>query len=395
MIKGYEDVYGINGGEKIYNIPSKLAHGEYQPVAESATAIDVSPMKIYANMIEQEVGQQNYKKLLGVQRALNDAVKALKVYQHDEALFKSTSEALKDIENRRTELISNIQTVSKNVGSLSSEDLTNLQAMIGELDAVNIQRESIKQDLKPVTKDELTFAFNDLKQKYLECEDALPEINSKLNKFNNPEFKEKLEQCYVDSILLPGQEKREQNVRKDANAKYEMFNIEQMGLKRGVENARGLLDFVSKNGASSPIPEELNNNIEIQNALETIAGTDPTIWGSLDGYQTDFLTSGAVSDFYSFVAKNVEESLEKGKDLEDPNKIRKAGIVQYKIANTFELGGQYSGTIGLVAHAVKNATGKVKSPYGFVIDDFRPTFDGLFKLEKAQYELKNNAGREK
>lgn len=395
MINGYEELYlepRLYGGDKPpkyyvmrseqsgkldYGGTRKMAHRVCDGGWRENKATGLQPFHAYLNMVEQQIGPEVYDKLIKNKRNYLVAMRYLLRHQDDVKTYKRHLGAIKDCEGMISELSNDIKAFSSKLEGCSDLELDALKNSIDQLKIIRQKKEELEQYLKPVKTDTVKHYLNSLKnacQDVYQNEDA---IKRGLSKFNNPAFEAELEQDYVDTMLLPSQEKEEKYVRMDAKAKYAMCDLDRESLVRASQYAAELCDWIKENGIETPLPEELKAKYNLVCGLDemsTVQIEEATLsW--LDKQNTAFAKS------YVDIADKLKSS-DYGKSLRAP------GDPFYKIINENGVRTHHSVNpiVDTIKHGFNSLIGKDKTDqYWFM--ELESIVEGANETRYAQIEL--------
>lgn len=373
MINGYEELY--QGEQPKYKrlFENDLVHS----VAPSGRKgpIDLTGNEAMASIMEQEIGQENYRKLLSFERDYLNCVNSLRKYQNDKSLYDQKESELATLKNKNKVLEYKIEFASKNLSNLNNDELEELKNDITQLQEVKNKISEIQVEMKPVNREAVIKDLNTLASGFKDImqEDLLNGVQ----KFEDSKFRNKVEQVYVDTMLLPGEDKLEKSVRACANARYDMYSLEMDHLKMSIENAEELMNFVKNKGVDSSLSLDIVNKAEMVKAIKQ-ASTE-----EIDSNSILVTESEQHAKYYSYITEHLKETNFEQEDNTNVN-LYKDGIVKFGIPQHEEYNLK-----GKVSHAVSKLSGKVKSNYGMGdMGAFNNTLSAIDKMYAIRQKFK-------
>lgn len=379
MINGYEKIYGAEGykDKKKYEILTdrKLVHDLGNCLTD--TSLGISTTEAYVSIIEQQIGQDEYKALRSVYADYDRLVRDIQQYQQKlqqykekelrtEAINKQIDDKIAQVERydaKVNDLLENGEgNVSKNIkaeyGNFRKEiskETNSINQMVGDLFGRNAELADLKTTLKTL-KQQIMKEYEHLMASRKQLEDVDLE---KLNKFIDADFEAEVEQDFVDSCLLPSEEKKEGQFRKMAQAKFKMMKMEATYLMDSIGASQQLIDELKENQLKIKLPQEIVDRHSTLHGMSLVS-THVIEW-------FDFAFSQeAFNDYYLYVS-NLVESSNYGDNWAKSANLYKKGI---------EMGIPYSST-SKVKHLLGEITGKIKVDYGYDMAMLQPIIEGV------------------
>ncbi len=381
MINGYEDLYvGPDGSTPKYKLfkADELVHNVSPAGVNSSLGIGY--FTTYFSMLEQNIGQQNYKILFDVYKNYHGFTTSICEYQ----------DAIKHNINMDTQikgLMPEFDKLEKRIEEFAARPLSTLSSFELVTYHTTIQR---YKELKKLINDfkskkvDLRDSAASIQRYYQQLAGAMPapamqvELMELRGLFKQPEFKSGLAQDYVDSMLLPGAEKLEHKIRLDADSKFDMAECEMQYLTKTIDLSKELLDFYADMDFSKQIPFEMLQKYKMIDALHTISTV------AIEESSPQYTAMTAYSKYYSHIIKTLRESSYGKVVTPELESLTSAGIRDFKIPGSHSTRGVTSD----IAFLISKVTGKndTLSKYNS-INDFSYILDGVAALTEAQQNL--------
>jgi len=355
------------------------------PGSSQTFQMGLSTNEAYVGLVEQNVGQDVYSKYNKLESAYEDLYHVTTEYQNELIKYKKLS--------------SEIENITKNI-FLKEKDIVELEKQRKDLvdkDSVSPKEE---KDIEKLTQD-LYFKKIELQEhlkqkKELAAQQASSKSNSSafltrinkvkevlqhrissvqdekiLNTFNDKEFENSIEQDFVDSCLLPGEEKKEEEFRDLAKSRFCMMKLEAIYLEKVKDYSKNLLqDLTATDNCKQLIDVNLSKQVKKDNLQAK----------GLREMSTEFLQTSdiilndkAMAKFYRYVYKQTLET-----EFAAHSNIKYANLPgiamnEFKIPQNLQLG-------------VKGSINKILKGYSTTLDleCLTSVFYGVKKLHEAE-----------
>ena len=397
-ITGYEELYMddyVKQGQKAkydFMRAFKNAYGDPENGLVHDVAIDflanenkatgMGAFQAYANMIEQQVGPKNYQIMLKNYSNYDQAMKTILAYQNNKQNFDKTKAELDQCEKRIKDIEKNILELTGSLHDLDNSALDGVKEMVTKLQQERTRKEEISSELKPVNPAQVKKEVEELAKSCYQILDDEVMQSPGWRKFKKPEFEKELEQDYVNSMLLPGEDKKEQRFRSDAKSKYAMFDIEREACERAVSNSQELLDHLRKHGINEPLPQEMIEKHNIADNLYKMSN-----W-NIQESDPLYTIEEQKSKYYTHIANRLKETdYAANAQLGEMNTLFKEGIDDYKI-------GTAKGVVNKLKAGLDYLNGKPHTKATNMHDMYDKVIRRVWEIDKSQASLKKLNSKE-
>jgi len=245
MINGYEYLYQEQNGKKAkyeLHVAKNIGHFVHDiDGSGSTTHLGVTSCEAMTNLIEQNIGKKFYKEMFKVYDMYTDLYNSTIEYQQDKAKFDEIKGKLAKSKENEKIILDEKKKIEKQIKDvLNSKDedkASKVKALNKELKLkekalkVLITSNSLSEKLINKAQQKLNKNFARLQKLKENLEKAVNAIDVKKledikKKFNDPKFQEQIEQEFVDTMLLPGEEKKETSARHIAKTWFAAFKTE-------------------------------------------------------------------------------------------------------------------------------------------------------------------------
>lgn len=384
MINGYEEIYGtFHADKKKYDVldNEQLAHDLGNCLTK--TPLGISTTEAYVSIVEQHIGKCLYSALRHVYSNYDSLVYWIVDYQEKVAKYNQINSEKNDINNKINDKIAKIRDYEAKMEQLleNGEEQTARMDIRAENEKfhteIHKETESInelmseqfnKAETLAILKPQIRALKNSIMQMYEALVVSMNNLKDvKLDgfkKFDNAEFEQEVKQDFVDSSLLPGEEKKEDLYRKMADAKFQMMKMESIYLMDSVDAAKELIKELKKNQLKSNLPQE------IVDRHSTHKGMNYASTVMLEEYDFAF-SQEAFNDYYLYMADLFKNMNYGANWVEGAEKYYKTGIdmgiPQYKHSQ--------------IKHMIGEMTGKIKVNYGYNMVTISPLVDSFDKMK--------------
>ena len=372
MINGYEDVFGINNGKKIYNMieQASLYHNKPSNGPESnQTSTGRDACSLYYAFVEQTVKSKIYKDTNKLFSAAKKFCDDIRKYQADRRTELEDRAKIQELEQELSKVIKKADLI-RSKKEMSRTDRTNLATLLNRQEDIETELESLNSNYKRTNRSasEIKNQFKDLvtENKEADKNNLEEDIDESLTALSDDS--DKIKQALIDSTLKPGQEKEEERVASCADAMQDLSELEVINLKRKKEVVDEIVAFYQENGFEAELPET------IQQKIDTI--------GSLDNL-TDLVTDASF-ELYSDkkFSKFVQETLGALQDV----KFGKEGVVSEQ--EIFNIGKK----CGIPNRGSKEPTTLQGSQVGYVMSNASKL---TYQMSAYQEKAKETENKEK
>ena len=256
MINGYENLYGINGGQKKYEIPDQFVRFHKKSSNGPETnriSIDRSANTIFYNMLEQNVGRSFYDRAYALHEAYTEAQEVVARYQKADAEYQAQESMRKSLEAEKAYALNTFKVLSANIEFLSDAEREALNSANNKIGEVNAKLKTLNMP-KP-TKEDVIRSLQNLAsvRQNVDIDSLKNEGNEILGKMSGDSFRQEIAQDFVDSTLLVGQEREEGRVRQCSDAMMSLASMEVYGLTREAGQVDKFLEQMQTKGLESDI----------------------------------------------------------------------------------------------------------------------------------------------
>lgn len=275
MINGAEDLFGINGGKTKYKIPYKengdinYVHTIYHTAYEG---VYLTPYEAFALILEQQIGQDLYKRLLDFRNSILDTVKAIDVYQKDKQYFDDLQKQIKDVDAKILSYEEDIQVMSETINKLDNSKLKIMRELIEQLESAKTEKTKLELQTKNIDSTKAQAFLDTFNAQYEELKHSLTkEEIQKIKKFKDESFKQEIVQDYVDTMLLPGDTKKEPAIRAGGKAMFAMFDMEMDSILMTLKTSTDLIEEIKENGIDSKLSKDVKNEVSLIKSVKNVS----------------------------------------------------------------------------------------------------------------------------
>ena len=382
MINGYDDIYENKGfgGQKKYKLLTKddLVHNLGNCIMDFSLGITAT--EAYVSIMEQQIGQDEYRALIGLYTEYRTIIPTIVVYQAQRDDYKNKIAEKQQIETKISDKIKQIEEYKAKLNEmLDSADESTKKTMRAEYDKFRQEIAKETDSLNELTKKlfdvdlqltDLKVALQSTKQRimanYERLGSKLTEVNnldlSKFNKFEDSKFEEEVEQDFVDSCLLPDETHKEEQFRQMADAKFEMMKMEARYLLDTIDASEDLVAELKENNLKTELPQEI-----IQRH-STLSGMELESTTLIEDYDYIF-TMPEFNEYYQYIV-NICEKSNYGENWSNENIYEKA----IELGIPIQSGTKFE-------HFLGKLSGKIKTEYGYDMELMWPMSKGLEKMQ--------------
>ena len=233
-INGYENVYGVNNGTKIYDMLDfgSLYHqgGQYinDVLIKQKQGIE-NPYLWFYGLVEQTVEGGIYQDVKESYDVLTSFTGELNKYQNKKTQEIADRNEIRDLQAEADKLASSIQYGTRDVKNMSEESANTFADNLRKHAELTAKIKRLSANNASVKKDTVIQSMRDLISVSKTCDELIKRIDVSIGKLEGD--REKLVQAFVDSCLLIGQDKLENNVRSCGYALFEATILELMNMK--------------------------------------------------------------------------------------------------------------------------------------------------------------------
>lgn len=286
MINGYEYLYQEKNGEKPkYELHVASDKGHFAHDIDGSgqkTHLGVSTCEAITNLIEANIGKKFYKEMFKVYDMYTDLYNSTIQYQKDKAKFDEIKGKLaKSKENEKT-LLDEKKKIEKQIKDVLNSKDEDKASKVKELNKeLKINEKALKvvktanflsEKLMGKAEQKLNKNFARLQKLKENLEKAVNAIDMKKfeeikKKFNSPEFQQQIEQEFVDTMLLPGEEKKETSARHIAKTWFAAFKTEMKYLESIKPVAQNLISNINVQLTSPMNDITIKDDVAAQNKV--------------------------------------------------------------------------------------------------------------------------------
>ena len=384
MINGYEEIYGVHHKDKKkYEVldTDKLAHDIWNCLTD--TPLGISTTEVYVSIVEQHIGKDAYKALRSVYSDYDTLIEDIVEYQQKVAQYKQFDSEKKDIQNKIASKITQVKeyeeklddflengeeaNVRRNIRAeyekFSSEKAKETNT-INELVSEEFDKTAKLAELKPL----IQSLKRRIMQKYerlIANKKNLEGVNlNKFDKFIDTDFEVEIQQDFVDSCLLPGEERKEDLYRKMADTKFQMMKMEATYLLDSIDASQQLMEELRDNQLKISLPQE------IVDRRSTLKGMNYASTGMIEEFDYAF-TQEPFNDYYLYMA-NLFKNMNYGANwVEGAEKYYATGVDM----------GIPDRRYSTIKHKIGELTGKIKVNYGYNMGMVEPLVRSFDKMK--------------
>jgi len=384
MINGYEEIYGIhNKKNKKYEVldSDKTAHNIWNCLTK--THLGISTTEAYISIVEQQIGQDEYKALISAYGDYDSLMREILEYQEKVDKYRKTDAEKKSIEKQISDKKAQIDECQEKMDDLLENGNERTARMdirdehekfrteiARETDTINeltSKRFYITENLA-ILKPQIRALKNYIMQQYerlIASSKKLENINlDKFYKFNDADFEAEIQQDFIDSCLLQGEEKKEDLYRKMAQAKFQMVKMEATYLIDAIDASKELLEELRDNQLKMALPQE------IVDRHSTLDGMNYASTVMLMEFDYAF-TQEAFNDYYLYMADLFKNMNYGANWVEGAEKYYRTGV-DMGIPHT-----RYS----TIKHKIGELTGKIKVDQGYTMGLLEPLVSSFDKMK--------------
>ncbi len=346
----------------------------------------LSTNEAYVGLIEQNIGQDVYDKYFKLEYTYRNLYFNTTEYKEKrEEYIKLSCDLeglLKDQYLKEKEIIKSEEERKNLVEkvTISPEEEKIIENITKSLYKNKIELEKILENKKEVKKQQesakikasaFLTRINKLKEMLEKQLSKVNEIKGSFNLFKSKDFEKEIEQDFIDICLLPGAEKKEEEFRLIAKARFCMMKMEAIYLNKVKEYSSNLLKNLEvTNNRQQLVDIKLSNQVVKDNIQAE----------GLKGLSTDFLETSdvflndkVISEFYRYVYQQTIET-----EFAANTNIKYANLAGVAM-NEFKIP-QYP------LKGVKGTISKLLNKYNTMFDvtPIYPLFDSVERLHQAQ-----------
>jgi len=354
MINGYEYLYREEDGKKPkYDLrkSDKLAHNLDGSGKQNHLGVTIN--EAYANLIEQNIGKKFYEKMSKMfsdyqylYNIIQEYSKNKLLLDQEEELFKSDYNHNKKLNNEKKEIETKIKDLLK---SNKEKKSIKIKEYADKLEDLEIEIADVKISLK---ENETNFAnrhkivdekFKTIKQLLTSLKKALENFDKEgcdevAKKFTSPKFQMQIEQEFVDTMLLPGEEKKEGNVRIIAQTYFAAYKMEAKYLVSMDSAIKDLIECVEGQIKSTDLPD-IYVDAKSQGKYEILYGLKSVSTDVIENHQNRF-ESKNFCQFYKDVFKMMKESSYGKNPSSELYNLPEFAMQSHKFKNTSKRNGE-------------------------------------------------------
>ena len=255
MIKGYEDLFGTNG-----TVPGKyklledddLVHESFSNGPESKeVSVGRSACQVFHMLTEQRFGGDFYKTLFDLTRSLETTMFVVEYYKRSYERWKKQQVEISRNNAEIKRLSKLFRGLASRVETLTDQErreLNNYSLRIGALTKLNSAMSEARPERKIVVD-----SIADLKTIFEESVDDkfITKASQAVEMINSEDYKQEMEQDFVDATLLPGEENKEERVKQCFRAMNGFASVELVGLVRNIGATEELVRMFDTDGFST------------------------------------------------------------------------------------------------------------------------------------------------
>lgn len=385
MINGYDElskkydkmitindiVHDISGGARLYSA-------------------GLTTSEAYVGLVEQNVGQNVYEKYYKLEATYSELYSLTNMYIEEKREYNKIVSDIKAV-------VANIQTKEKDIlqledkrKALINKEHTSPQEDL-EIKRISSDLYTKKRELEDDIKKrkeledqcrekEIQCAadltrINRLKEKLIKAIEEVNKMEDAFGLFRDKKFKQSIEQDFIDACLVPGEERKEADLRTVANSKFLMMKLETVYLTRVKEYAQNLHQELSvTEGAKELIDFKMPKHVQAQNLqLKGLRYLSVDFLESSDAVLNDTV----IAQFYQYVYKQTVKSEFGAYPTEELTNLPKVAMQQFGIPKS------YNGSVASKITALLKG-----SKTTFSVECLNDIFMGSDKLVEAQKLLR-------
>ena len=283
MINGYEYLYQEQNGKKpkyeLHVAKDQEYFAHEIDGSGKTTHLGVTACEAITNLLESNIGKDFYKQMLKMVTSYNEFYTKIVQYQQDKAKLDEFKTRLSVSKNDLAKANDDKKKIEKAIKMLMDSDVKDKTSKLKRLNkdlSIKEKEVSALKTSTDLTSKLLAKAEKKLNKNYEELKALKQKLEKMANavdvkkleevkrKFASPEFIKQIEQEFVDTMLLPGDEKNEESTRFAAQTWLKVFNTELKYLSSMKSVLQNILSNVGSQLSEYPQDIALNNDVEAQ-----------------------------------------------------------------------------------------------------------------------------------